>query len=99
MLGCDQLLAYAAPWPPSGRGMERRGHMAEGNLVKGQRSRGVNLTSWPLVDLLSRGVMSPYSHQIEKGSKGVLYLWLWWKAALVLLRSGLRDTEEPSPQR
>lgn len=95
--GCSDAISAAVPWPPSGRGMELCGHMAEGNLVKGQRSRGVNLTSWPLVDLLSHGVMSPYLDQIEKGSKGILYLWLLWKAALVFLCLGLRDTEEPSP--
>lgn len=57
-----------------GRHGESRRHSVEGNLVKGQRSQGFNLTSWPLVDLLSHGAMSLCLDQTGMGSKGVLYL-------------------------
>lgn len=67
------LAAELSSGPREGRGMVHHRHMAEGNLVR-PKVTGVNLTSWPLVDLLSHGVMSPCSDQTEKGSKCVLYL-------------------------
>lgn len=50
-------------------------HMAEGNLVRPKVTGGQS-NSWPLVDLLSHGVMSLCSDETEKGSKGILYLLL-----------------------
>lgn len=67
------LAAELSSGPRQGWGTLHHRHMAERNLVR-PKVTGVNLTSWPLVDLLSHGVMLPCSDQIEKGPKGVLYL-------------------------